>query len=301
MPPGLRRAASSWPSMVLSTQNHTPEPAGLQGDKWSGAGRRPGRSPGGGGTALLGLNKRRAGPWVLGLGGVIGGRLTHTVTSARVRLPLLMGKVRGVGRDRFAMRSPRLLLLCAGLGSALLLALSTPLAAQHPLPPPPTATNVTAGGATATSVTQSGSTTNVTTGTVSGGNAYNQFSSFQVANGTTVNLNIPTAATNNNLLNLINDPTKTPTQIFGIVNSLLSDGSIGGNVYFADPNGVVIGATGAVNVGSLTLATPSSDFVANFFHDMAGNTIQLIAGTEPLTSDGLIAVLGQIHSVGPTS
>jgi len=199
------------------------------------------------------------------------------------------------------MRSPRLLLSLAGLGSALAVLLAVPLAAQHPLPPPPTSTQVTAGGATATTVTQSGATTNVSTGTVSGGNAYNQFSSFQVANGTTVNLNIPGAATNNNLLNLINGPSKTPTQIFGIVNSLLSGGAIGGNVYFADPNGIVIGSTGVVNVGSLTLATPSSDFVANFFNDVTGNTGALVAGTEPITSDGLIAVLGQIHSVGPTS
>ena len=173
-------------------------------------------------------------------------------------------------------------------------------AAQAPtLPAAPTATTITPGGATATTVTPVAGATQVSTTTISGGNAYNQFSTFQIAPGDTVDLFVPTAATNNNLLNLV---TGSATQIYGTLNSLLqSDGKIGGNIFFADPSGIIVGAGGVVNVGSLTFATPSNNFVNNFFNDIPGNTASLLAGAEPLSSDGLIAVLGQVNSAGPAA
>jgi hypothetical protein len=167
------------------------------------------------------------------------------------------------------------------------------------LPPAPAATTITPGGATATTVTPVSGATQVSTSTISGGNAYNQFSTFQIAPGDTVDLIVPTAATNNNLLNLV---TGSATQIYGTLNSLLqADGKIGGNIFFADPSGIIVGASGVVNVGSLTFATPSTSFVNNFFNDIPGNTATLLAGTEPLSSDGLIAVLGQVNSAGPAT
>ena len=193
------------------------------------------------------------------------------------------------------MKLHRSLLFLAGMIAAFALAVS---AQAPPLPPPPAATTVTPSGQTATTVTQAAGATQVATGTVSGGNGYNAFSAFQVAPGSTVDLLVPAAATNNNLLNLVSG---SQTQIFGTVNSLLNNGAIGGNIFFADPQGIVIGTTGILNVGSLTLATPTANFVNNFFNDTTGNTATLLAGTEPLTSDGLIAVAGQVRSVGPTT
>ena len=191
------------------------------------------------------------------------------------------------------MTIQRWLLLWAGVFAALSLAVSA-----QTLPPPPAATTVTPSGQTATTVTQAAGATQVATTTVSGGNAYNAFSAFQVAPGSTVDLLVPSAATTNNLLNLVSG---TQAQIFGTVNSLLSGGAVGGNIFFADPQGIVIGTTGVMNVGSLTLATPTADFVNNFFNDIAGNTAALLAGTEPIDGSGLIAVAGQVHSVGPTT
>ncbi|WP_170132379.1 hypothetical protein [Acidiferrobacter thiooxydans] len=53
---------------------------------------------------------------------------------------------------------------------------------------------ITPDGRTATSLAVHGTVTDIRTGTVSGDNAFNAFSRFQVAAGRTVNLDLPTAA-----------------------------------------------------------------------------------------------------------
>src|SRR6202000_2681317 len=98
-----------------------------------------------------------------------------------------------------------------------------------------------------------GNTTDVTTSTVKNGNAYNSFSQFQVGAGDTVNLHVPDAA--QRLLNVVHD---APVDVQGTLNSY-KNGAIGGDVYFADPYGFMVGKNGAVNVGSLTVRTPTKD------------------------------------------
>ena len=114
---------------------------------------------------------------------------------------------------------------------------------------------ITPDGRTATSVNVSGNTYDVTTSTVSGKNAFNSFSNFDVYKGTTVNLHLPTATLN--LINLVRDK---KTNIDGILNSI-KNGKIGGNVFILNPHGVAIGKSGVVNVGSLMLSTPNWEFM----------------------------------------
>ncbi|MBR1196473.1 leukotoxin LktA family filamentous adhesin [Bradyrhizobium sp. AUGA SZCCT0158] len=149
-------------------------------------------------------------------------------------------------------------------------------------------------GRTGTSLQTSGNVTNITTTTVSGANAFNSFSQFGVGQGNTVNLQVPNGS--QNLINIVRD---APAYVNGTLNSY-QNGKIGGNVYFADPYGFVVGKTGVVNVGSLNVSTPSKEFTDS----IVGATGQinnaavssLMNGSFPISPDGNIRILGRINA-----
>jgi filamentous hemagglutinin family protein len=134
----------------------------------------------------------------------------------------------------------------------------------------------------------------ITTQTVRGVNAFNSFSQFDVAQGDRVNLHLPGGTTN--LLNLVTDHR---SYINGLVNSY-RNGSIGGNVYFFNPLGIVVGQGGVINTGSLTLTAPNRLFMdlwmgpSGAINDAA--TQLALAGQVPLSASGLISVKGQINA-----
>ena len=99
-------------------------------------------------------------------------------------------------------------------------------------------------------------TVNITTATTGGDNALNDFGRFNVSAGDTVNLILPDGT--KNLLNFVHDGR---TVINGDLYSRLANasGAVGGNVWLLNPSGVLVGGTGSVNVGSLTVETPTSD------------------------------------------
>ena len=157
-------------------------------------------------------------------------------------------------------------------------------------------TNVIPDGRTATTVTTSGNTSTVTTNTISGPNAFNSYSRFEIGAGNTGNLILPNGTSN--LINLVNGT--TPTTINGTLNAY-KNGQIGGNVYFADPNGFVVGRSGVVNVGSLNVTTPTREFM-NGVIGPGGQINQsavdnLLAGTVPVSPDGNIRIRGRINAV----
>ncbi len=176
--------------------------------------------------------------------------------------------------------------MACGLGAGGM-ALLTPVDAQ--------AQGIVTDGRTATTVSGAG-TANVTidTGTVKGVNAFNSFSQFNVSGGQTVNLNLPTGTAN--LLNLVRD---SASNIGGIVNAY-KDGRIGGNVFFFNPHGFVVGAGGQMNVGSLLMATPTSAFMDELIdrNGAIGEAAlaNALAGRIPLTTSGLITVQGRIRA-----
>lgn len=149
-------------------------------------------------------------------------------------------------------------------------------------------------GRTATSLATRGNVTDVSTGTRSGANAFNSFSRFGVDAGNVVNLHVPTAAAN--LINIVRDER---TNVYGILNSI-KDGRVGGNVWFANPHGFVVGATGVVNAGSLTVTTPTQAFVDSFFlapgSPNEAAVAQLLAGTAPRSGTGLISIQGTVNA-----
>lgn len=107
---------------------------------------------------------------------------------------------------------------------------------------------------TGTTITAVNATvSNITTTTQHGNTGFNSFGQFVVGSGNTVNLVLP--GSTQNLVNLVHD---ARAEINGTLNGVLGNGQLGGNVIFADPHGLVVGSTGVVNVGSLTVTTPSA-------------------------------------------
>src|SRR3954463_11719243 len=154
-------------------------------------------------------------------------------------------------------------------------------------------------GRTLTNLQVNGATTNISTSTLRGANAFNSFSHFNVGQGNTVNLQVPGAATN--LINIVRD---SQTTVNGVLNGY-KNGQIGGRVFFADPYGFVVGATGVVNVGSLSVLTPTRAFLDQLINpsgiiDMQAAQ-QLISGDVPLSVNGVIKIDGKINALDAVS
>ena len=149
-------------------------------------------------------------------------------------------------------------------------------------------------GRTATTLTQAGAVTDITTATVRGNNAFNSFTRFNIGSGQTVNLHLPQETAN--LLNLVRNER---SQIDGVMNAY-KDGRIGGNVFFFNPHGMVVGAQGQINVGSLTVATPTPAYMERLIGP--GGVIddaavdQALRGEIPLSESGLITVKGSVRA-----
>ena len=150
-------------------------------------------------------------------------------------------------------------------------------------------------GRTATSIAVNGNVTSITTGTLRGGTGFNSFAHFQVGQGNVANLVVPTGATN--LVNLVRD---SQVYIGGIVNSY-KDGKIGGNVFFADPLGFVVGSSGVINTGSLTVVTPSRAFIDGVIGpngEINGQAVnKLMNGDVPLSPSGSVVIRGKVNTL----
>ena len=149
-------------------------------------------------------------------------------------------------------------------------------------------------GRTATTLASHGTVTDIRTSTVKANNAFNSFSRFNIGRGQTVNLHLPGGSSN--LLNLVRNERSA---LDGVMNAY-KDGRIGGNVFFFNPHGVVIGAGGQINVGSLTVATPTAGFMDKLI-DGAGRIddatlAAALEGRIPLSESGLITVEGRVRA-----
>lgn len=165
----------------------------------------------------------------------------------------------------------------------------------QPFLTPAFAQQIITDGRTQTQLVTKGSFTGITTTTIQNGNAFNSFSRFNVDQGNTVNLYIPDAA--DRLVNIVGDER---SDINGTLNSY-RNGTIGGDVFFLNPHGIVVGSSGVINTGSLTLATPSSDFVESLINNKGAISQaaveKMISGNVPLSADGAVRILGQVNAL----
>lgn len=156
--------------------------------------------------------------------------------------------------------------------------------------------NIIADGRTRTNIDTQGKHTKITTETVSGDVGFNSFTDFQQAAGTRVDLFVPDGA--DNLLNIVTDGT---VLINGELNGF-KNGEIGGNIFFSSSNGFIVGQNGTVNVGSLSVNTPTGEFLERVIR--ADGTIdngvahQLMTGEVPMSANGHIAIMGEVNAQG---
>ncbi|WP_302173380.1 leukotoxin LktA family filamentous adhesin [uncultured Hydrogenophaga sp.] len=147
-------------------------------------------------------------------------------------------------------------------------------------------------GRTQTTVQVQGTVTDISTTTVHGNAAFNSFQRFNVDAGQTVNMHLP--GQTSHLLNLVHGER---SYINGLVSSY-QNGQIGGHVYFLNPQGVIVGRQGVLQVGSLTITTPTTDFMNRLISPLGvidpAATAQVLAGQVPLSSSGLVRVQGRI-------
>ncbi len=133
--------------------------------------------------------------------------------------------------------------------------------------------------------------------------AINHFKQFNLDAKQIANLYYKTSGGNieaNSLLNFINEK----STINGVVNSI-KGGTIGGNVYFIAPKGIVIGSGGVINGGSIGLMTPTQDFYDSLLSsdkiDQSKLTADMIKNIEaadiPLNLNGSISISGKLNAV----
>jgi len=143
-----------------------------------------------------------------------------------------------------------------------------------------------------------GYTTVTTTGTnvqqvvnshTSGGVAINVFNHFVVGDGNTVNLIVPNGSTE-----LVNIVRSSQPEVWGVLNSYQNN-QLGGNVVFASSYGFLVGSSGVVNVGKMTLRTPSQSDIDSFV-DGSKAIGDLASGTYSISSSGLVQIDGKVNT-----
>ena len=133
------------------------------------------------------------------------------------------------------------------------------------------------GGAT---VETNGHVTNVWAGTVVNDVALNVFKQFDVGANDIANMYFKEKDGSIEASNLVN-MVGSRININGTVNAIHNK-KIGGNLYFLSSDGIVVGAGGVVNAGTLTLMTPSDRFM---------KTAMAAAGTDGVLNDATNAVI----------
>ena len=136
-------------------------------------------------------------------------------------------------------------------------------------------------------------TVNIYAQDVKGDVGWNSFTHFNVDAGKIANLHFCKDANGDALNTLVNTVTNQ-ININGTVNAIKKDGTVGGNLYFLSPGGMVVGSTGVINAGSLTVMAPTQEFINNLNFD----NLYLLNNIVPLNDSGKITISGQIHASG---
>ncbi len=93
---------------------------------------------------------------------------------------------------------------------------------------------------------------------VQGDLGINRFTDFSVADKNTANMYFKEQGGTTEAANLVNF-VSNQIDIAGTVNALKGS-EVGGNLYFVSPKGMVVSGSGVINAGSLTVATPGTEY-----------------------------------------
>lgn len=125
----------------------------------------------------------------------------------------------------------------------------------------------------------------------------NKFQTFNVDTNNIANLHFRTSSTSTEHFNTLLNFVDNRININGTVNAIRS-GKIGGHLFFLSPNGMVVGASGAINTGSLTVMAPTTSEY-NTLKGLSDASVAKITATTadiPLNPSGTIVVRGNINA-----
>lgn len=117
----------------------------------------------------------------------------------------------------------------------------------------------------------------------------NRFQKFNVADGQIANMHFKTSSTGDTLKSLVNTVVEK-IDISGTVNAIRNN-KIGGNLVFVSPNGMVLGSSGVINAGALSVVANDINFST-----AQGAYNKLNEGWWPPLEDSRIDISGQINT-----
>lgn len=133
---------------------------------------------------------------------------------------------------------------------------------------------------------------------VSGDVGYRQYQNFDLGKGDIANLIFKYNNTKdiNTFINLVQNGVK----VNGILNTMRDNNFYNGHAVFISPNGLTVGASGVLNVGTLSVATPTNtaynklltEYAANNYENI-NNVSHLLNGT---TNAGTISIDGKVFA-----
>ena len=156
------------------------------------------------------------------------------------------------------------------------------------------AAGVVSSGVTGTANGKGGTTYNIDPTKTNGNTGFRQYSDFNLGANDIANLNF---ADINTFVNLVDKQ----IVINGIVNSMKNGGFYNGKAVFVSPNGMVVGASGVLNVGSLGVYTPTQgnyDSLVKNQTEAGLNSIMNSNGSADITINGKIISAGDVHLQG---
>lgn len=130
---------------------------------------------------------------------------------------------------------------------------------------------------------------------VKGNSGFRHYENFNLSKGDIANLIYKYGIKDiDTFINLVDNK----ININGIVNSMRDGNFYNGKAVFVSPNGMIVGASGVLNVGSLQVMTPSqSDYKKFTDNNYSTNLSTLNKGTADVTIDGKVISRGNINIV----
>jgi hypothetical protein len=123
----------------------------------------------------------------------------------------------------------------------------------------------------------------------------NVFDKFVVGSGDIVDLKVPKVnGSDAVLVNIVRDGR---TEVWGTLNSVLENNTLGGTVIFASAGGFLVGSSGVVNVGNLTVRTPTSaemDKLLDGSTAVDSEVTRLVNGEMSINESSTISIQGKI-------
>ena len=126
-------------------------------------------------------------------------------------------------------------------------------------------------------ITPNGNTYNIEAAKISGETGFREYEKFNLSQGDIANLIYKLNGSEfKNFVNLVDNQ----VVINGIINTMKDNNFYNGHAIFVSPNGIVIGASGVLNVGSLTLMAPSQNAYKAFLKGLSDNEYKNIKDFE---------------------